>query len=198
MIMTNRDSFLKRFEDTAVSDQPLPSLEFAKIEAPLTALFSELLEKVGGKIGLSNKRQDLQLFVEQKIADGSQVLSLVDGIKGNRDLLTITSPHQLADIDYTIAPSDIAVAENGSVWLDGKQLITRNSVFICQHLIVITSANSIVGTLNEAIIKIDKIAGNWGCFISGPSKTADIEQALVIGAHGPMTMTVWLIESCSP
>jgi L-lactate dehydrogenase complex protein LldG len=192
--MTSRDSFLARFKDTAISGHALPSLEFAKIEAPLKELFSELLIKVGGQLGTSNKKQALQNFVDLQIEDGYQVLSLVNGIKGNRNPLEITSPHQLSDIDYTITPSSIAVAENGSVWIDEEQLITRNSVFICQHLIAVTSVNNIVGTLNEAIKKINKIAGNWGCFVSGPSKTADIEQALVIGAHGPMTMTVWLIE----
>jgi L-lactate dehydrogenase complex protein LldG len=190
--MTDRGSFLKRFESTAISDQLLPSLEFSNIDAPLKALFSELLEKVGGELGDSNKKQDLQVFVDQKIEEGCQVLSLVDDIKDNRNLSTNTSPHQLSDIDYTIAPSSIAVAENGSFGIDGERLITRNSVFICQHLIAVKSVNNIVGTLNEAIRKIDKIAGNWGCFISGPSKTADIEQALVIDAHG--LMTVWLIE----
>ena len=192
--MTSRAQFLQRFTDIAVVDHALPSFEFAAIDAPLRALFSGMLVKVGGQLGTANTQPELQQFVQQKIAEGCQVLSLVEGLAGSRDPGQITDPHQLADIDYTIAPASIAVAENGSVWLDSEKLATRNSVFICQHLIVVCPAANIVGTLNEGMRKVDKIADNWGCFISGPSKTADIEQALVIGAHGAMSMTVWLID----
>jgi L-lactate dehydrogenase complex protein LldG len=192
--MTSREQFLQRFTDIAVKDTALPSFEFAAIDAPLKTVFSELLVKVGGQLGTGNNISQLQQFAEQKMAEGYQVLSLVEGITGNRDPKQITDPHQLADIDYTIAPATIAVAENGSVWLDSEKLVTRNSVFICQHLIAVCPVNNIVGTLNEGMRKVDKISANWGCFISGPSKTADIEQALVIGAHGAMSMTVWLMD----
>ena len=200
--MTSREQFLQRFTDISVKETALPCFEFAnKIESafegsetPIKTLFSDMLVKVGGQLGEGNTTAQLQQFVVEKVAEGFQVLSIVDGVTGNRDPEQITDPHQLADIDYTIAPSTFAVAENGSVWLDSEKLATRNSVFICQHLIAICPVNNIVGTLNEGIRKVDKISANWGCFISGPSKTADIEQALVIGAHGAMSMTVWLMD----
>ena len=52
----------------------------------------------------------------------------------------------------------------------------------------------LVATMGEAIGRIGQLSGHWGCFISGPSKTADIEQALVMGAHGARSMTVYLVS----
>jgi L-lactate dehydrogenase complex protein LldG len=167
--MTSREQFLQRFTDISVKDTALPSFEFAnKIESafevtetPLKTLFSEMLLKVGGQLGEGNTTAQLQQFVVEKVAEGFQVLSLVEGLTGNRDPKQITDPHQLADIDYTIAPATIAVAENGSVWLDSEKLVTRNSVFICQNLITVCPVNNIVGTLNEGMLILDIVAAYW-------------------------------------
>ena len=49
--------------------------------------------------------------------------------------------------------------------------------------------------LHDAYARIDAAAHAFGWFLAGPSKTADIEQALVIGAHGPCAATVVLVRS---
>jgi len=66
--------------------------------------------------------------------------------------------------------------------------------FICQHLAVLLHKNDIVQTMHEAYATIGNNAYGFGLFIAGPSKTADIEQSLVLGAHGPKTMTVFVIN----
>jgi L-lactate dehydrogenase complex protein LldG len=48
--------------------------------------------------------------------------------------------------------------------------------------------------MQAAYARIQVAAGGYGVFIAGPSKTADIEQSLVIGAHGPLALTVFVIE----
>ncbi len=66
--------------------------------------------------------------------------------------------------------------------------------FICQHLILVIDDENFVANMHEAYQKIDTNKSGYGTFIAGPSKTADIEQALVIGAHGPRSLKVFIVQ----
>ena len=66
--------------------------------------------------------------------------------------------------------------------------------YICQHLAVVVRVDSLVPTLHEAYEIIGEGTYGFGGFIGGPSKTADIEQALVLGAHGPLSMAVFVLK----
>ena len=61
---------------------------------------------------------------------------------------------------------------------------------ITKHLVLVIEEKSLVPYMHQAYEKIENF--NFGVFISGPSKTADIEQSLVIGAHGALSLTVFL------
>ena len=65
--------------------------------------------------------------------------------------------------------------------------------FICQHLVIVIHQKDIVPAMHEAYELLSRKPYDYGCFIAGPSKTADIEQSLVIGAHGPRSMTVFVL-----
>jgi L-lactate dehydrogenase complex protein LldG len=78
------------------------------------------------------------------------------------------------------------------VWITERALPHRALPWIAQHLAVVVSADKLVNDMHEAYERLE-VGGGFGCFISGPSKTADIEQALVIGAHGPRSATVFLV-----
>ena len=104
----------------------------------------------------------------------------------------VKDPHELSDVDIAIIEAEFAVAENGSVWVTDQRMGLRALPFICQHLVVVVPAGNIVATMLEAYEKIGSADYSFGTFIAGPSKTADIEQSLVLGAHGPKTMTVFL------
>jgi L-lactate dehydrogenase complex protein LldG len=86
------------------------------------------------------------------------------------------------------------VAENGAIWLPESALGHRAAPFITQHLVVVLDVQQIVWNMHEAYSRVQVDAEGFGVFVAGPSKTADIEQALVIGAHGPRSLTVFLID----
>jgi L-lactate dehydrogenase complex protein LldG len=99
----------------------------------------------------------------------------------------------LEDVDMAIAPGEFAVAENGAVWVTDRQVRQRAIFFIPQHLALVVPREQLVHNMHEAYGRLAFGEAGFGAFISGPSKTADIEQSLVIGAHGPRSLTVMLI-----
>jgi L-lactate dehydrogenase complex protein LldG len=86
------------------------------------------------------------------------------------------------------------VAENGASWFTEEVMGQRILPYICQHLAVIVHEKDIVPKLHEAYERIGSSDYGFGGFIGGPSKTADIEQALVLGAHGPLSMKIFIIQ----
>ena len=84
------------------------------------------------------------------------------------------------------------VAENAAVYVDAAALSARAAIVRAEHLIVLLSKNAIVATMHEAVQRMPRHS-TCGWFLSGPSKTADIEQSLVIGAQGARTLRVILI-----
>ena len=86
------------------------------------------------------------------------------------------------------------VAENGAIWLEDDDLPHRILPFIAEHLILKLKTGNIVPDMHEAYNKLTDRDFGFGVFISGPSKTADIEQSLVYGAHGAKELTVLLFD----
>ena len=83
------------------------------------------------------------------------------------------------------------MAENGAVWI--RQNIRHKALYFgATALLIVIPRDALVDTMHEAVVRPEVADFDYGCFVSGPSKTADIEQALVFGAHGPMSVTVLL------
>jgi L-lactate dehydrogenase complex protein LldG len=86
------------------------------------------------------------------------------------------------------------VAENGAVWVKGESLGRHRAVFVIpEHLVLVVRAADVVNDMQEAYARITLPRPGYGLFISGPSKTADIEQSLVIGAHGARSCAVFVV-----
>lgn len=190
---TNILSAIRRHQ---LPEAPLPSLDQSWIQfSDVRAQFTSVLESVGGRAVMvadaSALNTELSALTEWR--DAKKTVSLVPGVHGNTDLTQIDDPHATEDIDFAILPGQFAVAENGAVWVSDDGVSQRAIYFIAQHLALVVSASNFVSNMHEAYHRLSFDKPCFGAFISGPSKTADIEQSLVIGAHGPRSMTVFVV-----
>ncbi|HEY1065184.1 MAG TPA: LUD domain-containing protein [Pirellulales bacterium] len=110
------------------------------------------------------------------------------------DVNAVDDPHDLAMVDFAVLPGRFAVAENGAVWVDDRSLRHRAIYFIVQHLALVVPTSSLIDHMHAAYDRLTFESPGFGVFLSGPSKTADIEQSLVIGAHGPRSHVVYLVD----
>lgn len=191
--MSARDNILNRLRVVAAAEVAKPQIDVEPIRfEDSVAHFVEMVKAVGGEV------TELQgSLLETLVALGIDTANLVSSL--DELLGKALNPDSVADVhelggNYTaVACGRVAVAENGAVWVpvEGRR---RAHLFACQHLVLVVSKAEVVDTMHDAMarISLDDIA--YGAFISGPSKTADIEQALVMGAHGAMRATVILTE----
>jgi L-lactate dehydrogenase complex protein LldG len=100
----------------------------------------------------------------------------------------------MASIQLFVCEATLGVAENGAVWLPLSRMANRAAFFLVEHTIVVLNRSTLVWDMHEAYACIDVSAEVFGAFVAGPSKTADIEQSLVIGAHGPKSLTILLLS----
>ncbi|MEQ8785321.1 MAG: LUD domain-containing protein [Pirellulaceae bacterium] len=196
--MSSKADILARIRRNPTPAAPLPELEEAWITYPdPVAHFFEVLTSVGGQGQAVSNGDGAADAIRQLpcLADARRIVCRVEGVAlGNVDLAAVADPHDLADIDLAILPAEFAVAENGAVWVTDRGLPHRVLYFITQHLVLVVPRREIVHNLHEAYRRLKFEEPGYGLFISGPSKTADIEQSLVIGAHGPRSLTVLLCD----
>jgi len=103
-------------------------------------------------------------------------------------------PHLLQNVELTIIKAHFGVAENSALWVTDDLLGQRVAPFIAQYLAIIVNKKDIIPTMHQAYERIGNQEYGFGTFIAGPSKTADIEQSLVLGAHGARGLIVFLLE----
>lgn len=193
----SRETILHSIRQHLPQSSPLPDLAGPWIQYPdPITQFASVLEMIGGtcvRVPTVNEIS-AQLARIPAFAAAQKTLSLIPEIgQTNVAMDSINDPHQLEDIDFAILPGHFGVAENAAVWVTDTGVKHRVIYFLCQHLALVIPADQIVNNLAEAYERIEFRDPHFGAFIAGPSKTADIEQSLVIGAHGPRSMTVFLV-----
>lgn len=192
-----RSDILDAVRSRRAAPAELPSLSGAWITYPdRIRQFAETLRGVGGTC--REVRDESQLRGElaqlEPMKSARKICSLVPGAAhATFDLAQVDDPHELEDVDVAIARGDFAVAENGAVWVTDRDMKHRAILFITQHLVLVVPRDQVIDNMHQAYERLSFAGTGFGVFLSGPSKTADIEQSLVIGAHGPRSLTVFLV-----
>lgn len=191
--MSSRDAMLARLRAQSLDPEPLPALEGEWIRYPdPRARFREAVAEAAGTVVTVGIGASLaEVIAELDVVRGAaRCCSLAATVTGNMD--PPVEPHAYRDVDVMIVVAEFGVAENGAVWIDDAAAPVRAALFLAQHLVVLLPQGEVVDNLHQAYERLGAAVGKsgFGCFMSGPSKTADIEQALVVGAHGPRSLTI--------
>ena len=195
--MSKKEDILTKFRKNVKVKFDMPRLDDIKgitYPDPLKQ-FVTMTQNVGGKVVELKPGQDVNQLVRELYPDAKEIASNLPEITiATRNPDTIGSPQALNGTDVGIIKGVFGVAENACVWIP-QTMVEKAVCFISENLVILLKKSEIVNNMHEAYkrIEFDKTYDGYGTFISGPSKTADIAQVLVMGAQAARSATVVLV-----
>ncbi len=195
--MESRTKILEAIAKNQPELTPLPDLtELAFTDFDPLEKFKTILTSIGGQVIEVKNLGEVEQYIQAEFPDPMRVISTLPGLSpvAETDWLE-QDPHVLENVDLCILEAEFGVAENGSVWLTEAQMGQRVAPFITQCLGIVLQADRLVPTMHHAYERIGAADYPFGMFLAGPSKTADIEQSLVLGAHGSRSLLLFLVEA---
>jgi L-lactate dehydrogenase complex protein LldG len=193
----SRRAILDAVRAAAAPAAPLPDIgHFATPSPDPAGDFAKALEAVAGVLVPVASEAALRDEVDRLAArlEAKRIVCEVPAAgPGNVRLADLPDSHDLEGVDLAVLAGSLGVLENGAIWVPTDTLRHRAVFVVTQHLALVLPAGALVADMHEAYEHIRFEGRGFGTFIAGPSKTADIEQALVIGAHGARSCTVFLV-----
>lgn len=194
-----RKNILARIQKTNVEPEvAVPHFDYklATVFPNLVEEFCAITKAVGAMVHIQSENEKIddiirQYFPKEKSFAGDTEQLQLEII--NRPLNTTANAHDLQDVEVGIIAGVFGVAENGAIWVSQTEKF-RAIYFIPEKLVILVNHKEIVPLMHDAYKWVHFTEKGFGVFISGPSKTADIEQSLVIGAHGPGDTLVILTQ----
>ena len=196
--MSARDTILAAARTARSAVAPLPDLAALRAvrvpesTPPFVERFTQSAEVTGAQV-ISTAPSDMTRWIGEAYPNAQRVLSMISAVRTT--VSPLATPHDASTLDVFVCEGVFGVAENGAVWLPASRLSERAALFLATQVVVVLPATAIVADLHEAYERLDLASEEFGIFVAGPSKTADIEQSLVIGAHGPKALTIVLVRS---
>ena len=193
--MSNKEDILSKFRKNIIKKYDMPRLDDIKgitYPDPLVQFIS-MTENVGGKVVELKKVQDINQLIKELYPDAKEIASNLPEVTiATRNPDTIGSPQALNGTDVGVIKGMFGVAENACVWIP-QTMVEKAVCFISENLVILLDRKEIVNNMHEAYKRIQFNDYGYGTFISGPSKTADIAQVLVMGAQAARSATVVLV-----
>ncbi len=191
--MSSKDDILAAIRRNTGTRYEMPKIELDAITyEDKIGKFSEVLAGAGGKAIVLKDGEDVNDVIRREFPDAKRIASNLEEITCatfNPD--TLDNPKELNGTDVSVVRGEYGVVENAAVWLP-KQVRHKGLYFISNALVILLDKSQLVNNMHEAYARNKDSEYDYGVFMSGPSKTADIEQALVFGAHGPIQVVVIL------
>lgn len=197
--MNSRETILAAVQANQPAPSALPALDSFTAAQPVDLdAFRKVAEAMGSRILDVSSEAEIPALIKQHFSDMPLIIAADPA-------LTAHSPQpianwkegdgrQLQEVDLAIVRAQLGVAENAALWVTENDLQVRVLPFITQHLAIVLHADTIVPTMHHVYNKIGEQHTGFGVFIAGPSKTADIEQSLVLGAHGAKSLTIIVVS----
>jgi L-lactate dehydrogenase complex protein LldG len=199
--MSSKDNILQRLRANTRETYDKPSLDDLNPIAyadPVEEFKTKTTTIAGARLIEAQPGDSLNQLVRQAYPDARIVASNLPDIDAQLNPDTVEQAQELEKADVGVVQGSIGVAENACIWIP-QTMKERAVCFASQQLVIMLSRQNIVSNMHEAY---ERIAASkeffsqykFGTFISGPSKTADIEGALVYGAQAARGVTVVLTE----
>ncbi len=158
-----------------------------------TSRFAEGLDAAQGELFQCNAWDELWQYADSLSGETPAVSPAVHAHLQRGDLPDVNDPlRSIADRQVGITEAKLAIAETGSVLLIEPAPIDRAVSLLTRHLIVGVAREDIVDELSDGFrwLAQQPRAAAYATFVTGPSRTADIERSLTIGVQGPSRLTV--------
>jgi L-lactate dehydrogenase complex protein LldG len=174
----------------------LPDLNLLSSENPdVLATYKTVLKNIGGDPVEVTNYDEIIAYIKANYNLKKRLITTIPELSEIASLnWTNDDPHSLQDVELNVIKAHFGVAENSALWVTDDLLGQRVSPFIAQYLAIIVHKKDILATMHQAYERIGNQQYGFGTFIAGPSKTADIEQSLVLGAHGARGLIVFLLD----
>ncbi len=191
--MSTKQTILNTLRTHTRETYDKPDLSFTKLTYPdlVEAFIKTATTSAGAKVIEMKEGDDINDLIRQAYPNAKTIASNVPGVKADKNPDTAKTPQDLDGTDVSVVQGTIGCAENACVWIP-QTMKQRAVCFICEYLVIIVDKKNIVNNMHEAYAKIEMPEMGFGSFISGPSKTADIEQSLVYGAQSSCGVTLIL------
>ena len=193
--MSSKEEILKQYRANVKQKYDMPDLSDIKATTypePIVQ-FVKMSEAVGGQVIEVDPDRDINTLIRELFPEAKEIASNLPEITiATRNPDTIGRARDLNGTDVGIIRGMFGVAENGCVWIP-QQMKEKAVCFISENLIILLPKSQIVNNMHEAYRRIQFNDYGYGTFISGPSKTADIAQVLVMGAQAARSVTVILV-----
>jgi L-lactate dehydrogenase complex protein LldG len=193
--MSTKEDILKRYRANIRQRFDMPDL--SDIQAitypdPL-AQFVKMSEMVGGHVIEMDAGRDINTLIQERYPEAKEIASNLPEVTiATRNPDTVGHAHDLNGTDVGVIRGMFGVAENGCIWIP-QQMKEKAVCFISENLVILLKKSEIVNNMHEAYRRIEFNDYGYGTFISGPSKTADIAQVLVMGAQAARSVTIFLM-----